>query len=77
VAENGLRVPFGELFRYQKTVVIFIRHFWWDLSVGLQCTRNSMRPTQVPAMPGLHVFYLQYRRSSGAQAVRDQSCDHQ
>ncbi|KAJ8585914.1 hypothetical protein M405DRAFT_744506 [Rhizopogon salebrosus TDB-379] len=28
VAENGLRVPFGELFRYQKTVVIFIRHFW-------------------------------------------------
>jgi len=28
VAENGLRVPFGDLFRDQKTVVIFIRHFW-------------------------------------------------
>lgn len=28
VAENGLRVPFGDLFREQKTVVIFIRHFW-------------------------------------------------
>lgn len=28
VAENGLRVPFGDLFQGQKTVVIFIRHFW-------------------------------------------------
>ncbi|KAG0700275.1 hypothetical protein DFH29DRAFT_807833, partial [Suillus ampliporus] len=28
VAESGLRVPFGDLFREQKTVVIFIRHFW-------------------------------------------------
>jgi hypothetical protein len=28
VAENGIRVPFGDLFRDQKTVVIFIRHFW-------------------------------------------------
>ena len=28
IAENGLRVPFGELFRDQKTIVIFIRHFW-------------------------------------------------
>jgi len=28
VAENGIRVPFGDLFRDQKTIVIFIRHFW-------------------------------------------------
>ena len=28
IAENGLRVPFGELFRDQKTIVLFIRHFW-------------------------------------------------
>jgi hypothetical protein len=27
IAENGLRVPFGELFRDQKTIVLFIRHF--------------------------------------------------
>lgn len=27
VAENGLRVPFGELFRDRKTIVLFIRHF--------------------------------------------------
>ncbi|KAF9243463.1 AhpC/TSA antioxidant enzyme-domain-containing protein, partial [Melanogaster broomeanus] len=31
VAENGLRVPFGELFRDQKTILIFIRHFWSPL----------------------------------------------
>ncbi|KAH0833092.1 hypothetical protein J3R83DRAFT_12084 [Lanmaoa asiatica] len=31
VAENGLRVPFGELFRDQKTIVVFIRHFWCPL----------------------------------------------
>lgn len=32
VAENGLRVPFGELWREQKTVVIFVRHVFcpWD-----------------------------------------------
>ena len=28
IAENGLRVPFGEVFRDQKTIVLFIRHFW-------------------------------------------------
>ncbi|KAG6374343.1 hypothetical protein JVT61DRAFT_4372 [Boletus reticuloceps] len=28
IAENGLRIPFGDLFRDQKTIVLFIRHFW-------------------------------------------------
>ena len=28
VRENGVRVLFGELFRMQRTVAIFIRHFW-------------------------------------------------
>lgn len=28
IAESGIRVPFGDLFRDQKTIVIFIRHFW-------------------------------------------------
>ncbi|KAH7913802.1 hypothetical protein BJ138DRAFT_1001522 [Hygrophoropsis aurantiaca] len=31
IAENGLRVPFGDLFRQQKVIVIFIRHFWCPL----------------------------------------------
>ncbi|KAI0029277.1 hypothetical protein K488DRAFT_28548, partial [Vararia minispora EC-137] len=26
--ENGMPVPFGELWRTRRTVVIFIRHFW-------------------------------------------------
>jgi hypothetical protein len=28
VAQNGIRVPFGEVIRERKTIVIFIRHFW-------------------------------------------------
>ncbi|KAI0822547.1 hypothetical protein BC628DRAFT_1327234 [Trametes gibbosa] len=28
IAQNGLRVPFGELFKERKTIVCFIRHFW-------------------------------------------------
>jgi hypothetical protein len=29
VRENGLRLQFGELWRTQRTIVIFIRHFWY------------------------------------------------
>ena len=29
VRENGVRVQFGELWRTQRTVMIFIRHFWY------------------------------------------------
>lgn len=29
VRENGVRVQFGELWRMQRTVAIFIRHFWY------------------------------------------------
>lgn len=32
VAQSGLRVPFGDLFRERKTIVIFIRHFWCVLA---------------------------------------------
>ncbi|KAI0661799.1 hypothetical protein C8Q70DRAFT_911040 [Cubamyces menziesii] len=28
IAQNGLRVQFGELFKERKTIVVFIRHFW-------------------------------------------------
>ncbi|KAH9944866.1 AhpC/TSA antioxidant enzyme-domain-containing protein [Amylocystis lapponica] len=31
VAQSGLRVPFGDLFRIRRTIVIFIRHFWCPL----------------------------------------------
>ncbi|KZP31752.1 hypothetical protein FIBSPDRAFT_724158, partial [Athelia psychrophila] len=29
--QNGTRIPFGDLFMGQKTVVVFIRHFWCPL----------------------------------------------
>ncbi len=31
IAESGVRVAFGSLFAQQKTVVVFIRHFWCPL----------------------------------------------
>lgn len=31
IAENGIRVHFGDLFKEKKTIVIFIRHFWCSL----------------------------------------------
>ncbi|KAJ7163595.1 AhpC/TSA antioxidant enzyme-domain-containing protein, partial [Mycena crocata] len=31
ISESGVRVPFGSLFREQKTIVCFIRHFWCPL----------------------------------------------
>ena len=57
VRENGLRLQFGELWRTQRTVVIFIRHFWCatvlfkgyasgidcTASTGAQCVRTTSR----------------------------------
>lgn len=31
VTQSGIRVPFGSLFANQRTIVIFIRHFWCPL----------------------------------------------
>lgn len=28
IAENGVRIPFSDIFKEKKTIVIFIRHFW-------------------------------------------------
>ncbi|KAH7884388.1 hypothetical protein F5I97DRAFT_1812652, partial [Phlebopus sp. FC_14] len=41
IAENGLRVPFGELFRDQKTIVIFVRHFWCPLCQDYMFSMSS------------------------------------
>ena len=32
IAQNGIRVPFGDLFRDRKVIIIFIRHFWYVYS---------------------------------------------
>ena len=51
IAQNGLRVPFGELIKDRKTIVVFIRHVWcvkhslitWchltSLSAGVRCAK--------------------------------------
>lgn len=57
IAQNGLRVPFGDLFRDRKVVVIFIRHFWYvaysnelfsrcsfPFVIGARCVRTTCIP---------------------------------
>ena len=38
IAQNGLRVQFGELFKERKTIVVFIRHFWCVVLCGESAT---------------------------------------
>lgn len=59
IAESGVRVPFGELWKHRKTIVCFIRHFWCVRSFipGRQ-KYSTDGQIQVPALPGLHVFNI-------------------
>jgi hypothetical protein len=53
IAENGLRVPFGDLWRNQQTIVGFIRHFWCPLcqdyvfSISTNVDPNVLRQADV------------------------------
>ena len=40
VRENGVRVQFGELWRSQRTVAVFIRHFWYTAFFVLLAVPN-------------------------------------
>ena len=42
IAESGVRVTFGSLFATQRTVVIFIRHFWCPLCQDYMSSLTSL-----------------------------------
>ncbi|KAK2460943.1 hypothetical protein APHAL10511_007413 [Amanita phalloides] len=45
IAESGVRVTFGSLFEKQRTIVIFIRHFWCPLCQDyMSSVRSFVRP---------------------------------
>ena len=45
IAESGVRVTFGSLFAEQRTIVIFIRHFWCPLCQDyMSSVRSVVRP---------------------------------
>ena len=45
IAESGVRVSFGSLFADQRTIVIFIRHFWCPLCQDyMSSVRSFVRP---------------------------------
>ncbi|KAG1819915.1 hypothetical protein EV424DRAFT_917786 [Suillus variegatus] len=58
VAENGIRVPFGDLFREQKTVVIFIRHFWCPLCQDYMFSIANTVDPQVLKQSGINLVII-------------------
>lgn len=42
IAESGLRVTFGSLFANQRTIVVFIRHFWCPLCQDYMTSLTSL-----------------------------------
>jgi hypothetical protein len=42
IAESGIRVTFGSIFATQRTVVIFIRHFWCPLCQDYMTSLTSL-----------------------------------
>lgn len=58
VAENGIRVPFGDLFRDQKTVVIFIRHFWCPLCQDYMFSITNTVDPQVLKQSGINLVII-------------------
>lgn len=58
VAENGIRVPFGDLFRDQKTVVIFIRHFWCPLCQDYMFSIANTVDPQVLKQSGINFVII-------------------
>ncbi|KAF9466589.1 hypothetical protein BDZ94DRAFT_1143788, partial [Collybia nuda] len=41
IAQSGLRVPFASLFAAQRTIVVFVRHFWCPLCQDYMSTLVS------------------------------------
>jgi hypothetical protein len=44
VSEDGIRIPFGDLWLGQRTIVCFIRHFWYVCFSGLTQLQLSFLP---------------------------------
>jgi hypothetical protein len=51
IAESGVRVPFGSLFAKQRTIVIFIRHFWCPLCQDYMSSVRSFANPDVLMSP--------------------------
>ncbi|KAH7926376.1 hypothetical protein BV22DRAFT_1009244 [Leucogyrophana mollusca] len=58
IAENGLRVPFGDLFREQKTIVIFIRHFWCPLCQDYMFSVSDNADPRVLKQAGVNLVVI-------------------
>ena len=53
IAESGLRIAFGSLFENQRTIVLFIRHFWCPLCQDYMTSLTSLVPPSLfpPSSP--------------------------
>ncbi|KAF8896123.1 hypothetical protein BD779DRAFT_563437 [Infundibulicybe gibba] len=51
IAASGLRIPFGSLFATQRTIVIFIRHFWCPLCQDYMSSLTSLVQPEMLHLP--------------------------
>lgn len=58
IAEDGSRIPFGLLFREQKTVVVFIRHFWCPLCQDYMYSLTSTASQEMLRQNGLNLIVI-------------------
>lgn len=42
ITEGGIRVPFGSIFAHQRTIVVFIRHFWCPMCQDYMASLKSL-----------------------------------
>ncbi|KAJ7925002.1 AhpC/TSA antioxidant enzyme-domain-containing protein, partial [Mycena leptocephala] len=58
ISESGVRVPFGNLWREQKTIVCFIRHFWCPLCQDYMFSISRNVSPEVLESAGLQLIII-------------------
>ncbi|KAJ7602262.1 AhpC/TSA antioxidant enzyme-domain-containing protein, partial [Roridomyces roridus] len=58
ISESGVRVPFGNLFEGQKTIVCFIRHFWCPLCQDYMFSISRNVSPEVLASAGIKLVII-------------------
>ncbi|TFK69686.1 hypothetical protein BDN72DRAFT_767649, partial [Pluteus cervinus] len=66
ISSAGIRVPFGLLFELQKTIVIFIRHFWCPLCQDyMTSVKNLAKPEMLKGTRDVQLVII----SNGAHTL--------
>ncbi|KAL6302488.1 AhpC/TSA antioxidant enzyme-domain-containing protein [Sparassis latifolia] len=70
VAQNGLRVQFGELFRERKLIVCFIRHFWCAMCQDYMYAVSRKVDPEVLKLAGIDLVFIGVGSSAMIKSYR-------